>query len=499
MQFLQILFTNKDNLFLKFDYILYVQNIEQLGEIMEKLARQLTLRYAFLQITYWISQCCIYSFAAVYLQSKNFNNTQIGIVLALASVLSIVLQPAVAAFADKTKKISLRYIVVSLMLIVFILALFLLIMPESLTLIASIYILISAIQFTLNPLFNSLALEYLNLGIPMNYGLARGMGSIFFAITSSSLGYIVDLFGAGIIVTIFLVSYIFVILSAILFKITLPKSMINNANSSAAFNIKKGDKKAGTIESSEEKIDHSSIGLSDDGKRSIDKSPSVSEDSTETTNTSGIFHFFVKYKKFSFLLIGIAMLFYSHSLINTYLINIMEHVGGNSKDMGISLGIAAAVELPTMGLFIYIIRKFKCNKLMIISAFFFLVKIIITWAAPNVLTVHISQVFQMFCYALYTPASVYYVNSIVDDNDKVKGQSMLGVASMGIAGTVANITGGKILDTVGVSNMLLIGTIVTAIGFVIVCFSTENTDAAIKEAEIIDIDSSNTSSEVKAH
>ena len=71
---------------------------------MKNTYRQLTIKYAFLQSTYWISQCIIYSFAAVFLQYKNFNNTQIGIVLSLSAILSIVLQPAISAFADKSKK-----------------------------------------------------------------------------------------------------------------------------------------------------------------------------------------------------------------------------------------------------------------------------------------------------------------------------------------------------------------------------------------------------------
>jgi PPP family 3-phenylpropionic acid transporter len=187
---------------------------------------------------------------------------------------------------------------------------------------------------------------------------------------------------------------------------------------------------------------------------------------------TGILTFFTKYKKFSFLLIGIAMLFYSQNLIWTYLINIIENVGGNSADMGISLAITAALELPTMAGFIFLVRKIKCNSLIKISAFFFLLKVILALFAQNVYTIHLSQALQMFAYALFTPAAVYYVNSIIEKQDKVKGQSMLGVA-MCVAGTIANITGGKILDTVGVTSMLLLGTVVTACGFVIVCVSTE--------------------------
>ncbi|WP_281532615.1 hypothetical protein, partial [Anaerocolumna aminovalerica] len=53
------------------------------------------------------------------------------------------------------------------------------------------------------------------------------------------------------------------------------------------------------------------------------------------------------------------------------------------------------------------------------------------------------------------------------------GQSMVGVATFSLVGAIGSFTGGRILDTKGVSAMLLVGTIVTGIGFIIVCLSTE--------------------------
>lgn len=409
---------------------------------MEQLAKQLTLKYAFLQSTFWMSQCCIYSFAAVFLQSKNFDNMQIGLVIALAAILSIILQPLVAAFADKSKQISLRYIVITLMFIVLSLAFILFIMPDSFLLIAITYVIINAIQFMLTPLFNSLALEYLNKGIPLNYGLARGMGSISFAVMSFLLGILIKQFGANILLLSFLICYFFVIISAFTFKVSAVKMP----------------------ELSTRLPNKSDIMIASDVLS--DKAP------------AGILTFFIKYKLFTLHLLGVAMVFYSHSLICTYLIQVMENVGGDSSDLGVSLSIAAALELPTMAAFIFLVRKVKCNTLLKISAFFFIIKIGIAWLAPNIFTIHLSQAFQMLAFALFTPASVYYVNSIIEDQDKVKGQSMLGIATMGLAATVANITGGTILDTFGVSDMLLVGTIVTAIGFVIICISTKQTEIA---------------------
>ena len=400
---------------------------------MEKTYRQLTIKYAFLQGSYWISQCIIYSFAAVFLQYKNFNNTQIGIVLSLSSILSIILQPVVSAFADKSKKKTVRYIILTIMLIVFAISVIFNIWNNSFIIIASIFVIINTLQITINPLLNSIALEYINNGYPFNFGLARGTASIVFAATSFLLGHAVGRFSPAIILPLFLVSYVILFIAAYIFKIKTPRKI-----------------------SGDSEVKHDSI-------------------TTDTTINppASVLGFFLKYKRFTFLLIGITMVFYSHSFINSYLINIIENVGGDSTDMGLSLTIAAALELPMMAAFTLIVKKVKCGTLIKISGFFFLVKSVTMWLAPTVMVVHFSQAFQMLSYALFTPAAVYYVNAIIGEEDKNKGQAMIGAATIGISGTLANITGGKMLDVSGVSEMMLLGTVVALIGFIIILLSAE--------------------------
>ncbi len=401
---------------------------------MEKTYRQLTIKYAFLQSSYWISQCIIYSFAAVFLQYKNFNNTQIGIVLSLSSILSIILQPVVSAFADKSKKKTVRYIILTIMLIVFAISVIFNIWNNSFIIIASIFVIINTLQITINPLLNSIALEYINNGYPFNFGLARGTGSIAFAAVSFLLGHAIGRFSPAIILPFFLVSYVFLFIAAYIFKIKAPKKI-----------------------SGESEVKHNSI----------------TTDTTTINPPASVLGFFFKYKRFTFLLIGITMVFYSHSFINSYLINIIENVGGDSTDMGLSLTIAAALELPMMAAFTLIVKKVKCGTLIKISSFFFLVKSATMWLAPTVMAVHFSQAFQMLSFALFTPAAVYYVNAIIGEEDKNKGQAMIGAATIGISGTLANITGGKMLDVSGVSEMMFLGTVVALIGFIIILFSAE--------------------------
>jgi PPP family 3-phenylpropionic acid transporter len=416
---------------------------------MKKTSRQLTIKYAFLQSTFWISQCIIYSFAAVFLQYKNFNNTHIGIVLSLSAILSLIIQPLVSAFADKSKKKTVRYIILALMAIVFAFAIFINIWNNSFILIAGIFVVIIAIQFTLIPLLNSFALEYQHKGYPFNFGLARGTASMAFAVTSLLIGLAVNRFSPGIILPLFLISYMFLLLATYLYRVKKHhmESPLAIENTSSLNNTLSTDE-------SYKDIGHSL-------------------DAIEATPAS-VLGFFAKYKRFTLLLIGISMIFYSHSILNTYLINIIENVGGNSADMGLSLTIAAALELPMMASFALLTKKVKSSTLIKISTFFFLIKSAIAWLAPNVMTVHFSQAFQMLAFAMFTPASVYYVDSIINREDKNKGQAMLGMATLGISGTIAYITGGKLLDTSGVSSMLLIGTIVSFFGFIVVCLSTES-------------------------
>ena len=80
--------------------------------------------------------------------------------------------------------------------------------------------------------------------------------------------------------------------------------------------------------------------------------------------------------------------------------------------------------------------------------------------------IYMAQVLQMGAYALFVPASVYYVNQIIEKNDMVKGQSFL-TTSMTLAGVFASLAGGILLDMIGVHESLLLGAIVSVVGVVL--------------------------------
>ncbi len=401
--------------------------------MINKLTKKLNIKYSSLQILHNIVFGVVINYATIFLKFKGFSNTEIGILLSAGAVLSIIIQPALASFADKTDKLSLRQICMIIYGINLSLSFLMLFVGDIKIIVFAIYIPVYALQLTCNSLVNSLASEYLNKGFLINFGTARGLGAASFAVFSVAIGFLLGRYNANILLYLAIVLYIFSILSVYSFKL------------------------------SSEELAHV-------------PSPSVDETNLgheeESTTALG---FLKKYKNFTILLIGIILIFYSHNIINTYLINIFENVGGGEENVGIAFAIGAGLELPIMAGFILLLKKFKCSSMIKFSAVFYFVKSFATVLASSVSGVYFAQVIHILGFALYTPAIVYYINMVIPAKDSVKGQTMANVASIGISSVLASITGGVIQDTLGVTPMLIIATIVTAIGVLVVFAGTEDT------------------------
>jgi len=65
------------------------------------LTKKVNLQFAAIQGSFWISFLPLGGFAVVLLQSKNFTDSEIGIILAMQSIASIIAQPLISTFAGK--------------------------------------------------------------------------------------------------------------------------------------------------------------------------------------------------------------------------------------------------------------------------------------------------------------------------------------------------------------------------------------------------------------
>ena len=172
-------------------------------------------------------------------------------------------------------------------------------------------------------------------------------------------------------------------------------------------------------------------------------------------------------KALFYFLVSIVLIFISHGMLANFLPQIIEHVGGNSGDYGTAMFLAAMSEIPTMVFFSFFMRKTTSGKLVILSFFFFFIKSLLFYFSNTIPQIFAFQMLQILGYGLFVPASVYYVNEIVSENEKIKGQSLVTVASMGVGITIGNLLGGVTLDVFGVSMLLIFSTIFSFLGFLI--------------------------------
>ncbi|MDR3552945.1 MAG: MFS transporter, partial [Clostridia bacterium] len=116
-----------------------------------------------------------------------------------------------------------------------------------------------------------------------------------------------------------------------------------------------------------------------------------------------------------------------------------------------------------------------CSTLLKIAAFFFVVKFIVLLLATGVAMILFAQGLQMVTFALFIPASVYYVNERMDSENKVKGQALMTAAYIGVSGTIGDFAGGQMIDKLGVQAMLQAGVALSILGLALIVIGAKDT------------------------
>ncbi len=387
-----------------------------------------TLRYTMINMLYFVAFCTVHAYAGVYLLDKGFTNTQVGLALATANILSVFAQPFVAGIIDKGGILTNRLVVMFSSLFLCAGSLLLIFVDGIKVPIFVIFVLMYMIQFVYMPIMIAMNFEYSKAGCNINFGLARGMGSAGFAITSFFLGKAVADYGTRVILFVTIVSMALMSLVVFFFK----KPADGNKNPEEADSEIK--------ESSGEKT----------GK-----------------DSGNIFAFAKRYPFFIVFLLGTACCFFAHNMINDFMIQIIRNLGGNETQLGYATFLQAILELPVMALIGLVLKKISERHLLVFSAVSFFVKTAILLFATALIGMYISQSFQMFAYAVFIPASAYFADNVMKENDKVKGQAYINSA-ITLGGVFSNLVSGRLLDGFGVHTMLSVGLAVCFAGVIIV-------------------------------
>lgn len=407
------------------------------------MTRRLNIKYIASQFFYFSMFASMIAFVSVYLLHKGFDNTTIGTVLSMMSLLTIGIQTLLANYIDKNKEVQLQDVISILSLGVVIGSIVLYFMPIDLAILILTTLLL-AIGQALLTFVNSLAFIYEKFGIHINYGVARGMGSFAYAMMTLFLGQVVKATTPDILPLFYSIFSLLLLFSV------------------RAYSLPSADK----------------VIVEDEGEQK----PLIKKGAVEQS----VFSFFLKYSRLVLLMGGVVFLFFGHTIINNFFIQVISPIGGDSGVMGTAVFIAAIVELPAMMYFEQLSKKISIDRLLKISAIFFLIKHLLTYLAPNIFVIYLAQFLQIGAYSVVYPALVEYINLIVDLEDLVKGQSLLTTA-IALSSVFASFLGGILLDNVGVSQTLFIGVLTTIVGLVIVFVTVENPQKhEIKSEKIVD-------------
>ena len=389
-----------------------------------------TIRYTLLNATYFVAFCTIHACAAIFLLDNGFSNTEVGVLLAIANILSAIFQPLVAGIIDKPGPLTNRRFILFSVLVILAGSVILLFVPNNKWVIFPVFALIYMIQFVYQPVMTALCFEYQKAGCRIFYGLARGLGSASFAITAAFIGGLVESRGVTILLYVNIVA---MLLSAILI-----------------FTFKKPA--------------HAALPASPS-----QGTPSGKDGQSQTATAkahNNFFDFARTYPAFTVFLVGTICFFFAHNMINDFMIQIIRNLGGGEKELGYANFLQAILELPVMALIGLVLKKISSKTLMSFSGFAFFVKILILIFAGNMAMMYVSQSVQLFAYAVFIPAAAYYVSQTMQELDQVKGQAYV-TSAITIGGVFSNLISGVILDNFGIRPMLITGTIVCAIGVII--------------------------------
>lgn len=385
----------------------------------------LNLFYSAIQGAYWMYYGAIMSFTSVFLLGKNYTNSEIGVIIAAASILAVPLQPLLADIADRSRKASLMDITGLITIGLTIATLSLYLFTTRSLILSIVFIMIAAWLTTLQPLFNSMTFYLGGSGHPINFGIARSVGSVAYAILCTILGSIIAIYGIAAIPTAGVASLalllIFLVITDKLYKRATLAVPAAGAGKSRA-------QDGGTID---------------------------------------LKAFVTRNKTFILFTVGIVFVYFPNSVYNTYLLQITTAVGGTGSDMGMLYSFMALLELPGWILFNRLREKYSCQHMLKFASAAFVCKVFLSYIATSVAFLYVSFLFQIISFPFFLSSSVYLVDEVMEKGEAVKGQSFI-TGMITLSTVFASLLGGVILDFSGASLLLLISTVFCVIGTFIV-------------------------------
>ena len=400
------------------------------------------LKYSIQSGLLWIAWCPL-AYASTFMLGRDLSATEAGFALAIGNLLALVVNPFVASAADGKGTLDIRTMSVGLSAATVVTMAVATVSRVPVVMMGGIALGYMFAQ-NLPALSNSINVYYVNRGARINYGLARGIGSLTWSITSAILGFAMAAFGTDVIMVI---------------------GFGANVAMTVGFMLMPTPKDVPALFDPDADADDS-------------------EEAVEARE--GSYGAFLRDNpRFLRLIVGFSLCFFMGQLIANYAPLIVEQIGGDSTVQGNALAIQAACELPAMWTMDLLTRRIRVANIIRFAAAGYVAKhgmIMFAVLAGSIPLLYVGYGLQAVSYAVYTAACVYYCNASFGEGDKNKALGLCVMVNT-ISGILGSFFGGIIVDAFGVNAMLAVGVGLTVAGALIAFTGVERAREAGPAAE----------------
>lgn len=341
-------------------------------------------------------------FLPVYLQSTGLNTSEVGLIIALSGVVTVIAQPLWGMISDKLK--TLRKIMLILVAMTAIFGYFLY-QVDSFLLLVLLAMFVYFFLMPLDPLSESLTFTTTETN-GISYGSVRTYGSLGYAILSLIIGYLTDWFGMGAI------GLSFVVIGIICFAIV--------------WNI-----------------------------------PDVPSSSTPVTIDS--LKKVLANKEMILFLILIFISSVPARMNDTFLGIHITTLGGENSLVGIAFFISGASEIVVFALSYMWLKQGKELQLITLAIFFYALRFFLTGFIDDPMMIVMIQALQMLTFPVYYTAAIQYLYRIMPREWRATGQTVLALLFFGVSGIISSYLGGIMYNNFGGSAFYYV---IAAISFV---------------------------------
>lgn len=371
---------------------------------------------------FWTSAAAAYAYLTQMLSYKGFTENQIGIINAVKLFATVVFQIIIGAFSDRyAGRLPLKYIISFLtaaaLVLTFIFYEYKLSFGQTILLFTGF----GATFTCVSPLIDAMSIRYMKVGRRINYPVCRAAGSVAWAVACVLFGIFCDRYSANALLLLQMLFVFGMLLAAM--------SMEREKNEDAAC-----EKKTGSVGEGQE--------------------------------VHSVVYLFGNYPRYTWFLVGSAVMFMGYNMGTTFLISVFERLGGSNIDYGIAEFVMAISEVPSAFILLKLRRRIPLEWLMLCCAVFMTFKNMFAAFSSDVWVIIVSQSCEMLGFGLFYAGSVYLIEKLLPSADVVKGMSLVNAFTVGAGEGLGSLACGRINSACGLTALMNVSVVVSAVSIV---------------------------------